>query len=209
MYIPHLYPFLCQWTSRLLPCPSYCKYCGSEHWGTCVFFYYGFLRVYGGVGNGNPLQYSCLENPMDGGAWWATVHGVARSWTRPGDFTFTLEYMEGRVLMSWRQRQKGRESCLDLGERTQVPTPWLGDGAGDVQTDGNGNAVQAVSICAYLMDGYYEYTAASFWSFSIYSLTPMWELTDVEKTAWMCTKDISHSPGLKVSSPRQTPSSTD
>ena len=32
-----------------------------------------------GEGNGNPLQYSCLENPMDGGAWWATVHGVAKS----------------------------------------------------------------------------------------------------------------------------------
>ena len=32
-------------------------------------------------GNGNPLQYSCLENSMDGGAWWATVHGVAKSWT--------------------------------------------------------------------------------------------------------------------------------
>ena len=32
-------------------------------------------------GNGNPLQYSCLENPMDGGAWWATVHGVTKSWT--------------------------------------------------------------------------------------------------------------------------------
>ena len=34
-----------------------------------------------GKGNGNPLQYSCLENPMDGGAWWATVHGVAKSRT--------------------------------------------------------------------------------------------------------------------------------
>ena len=32
-------------------------------------------------GNGNPLQYSCLENPMDRGAWWATVHGVSKSWT--------------------------------------------------------------------------------------------------------------------------------
>ena len=32
-------------------------------------------------GNGKALQYSCLENPMDGGAWWATVHGVAKSWT--------------------------------------------------------------------------------------------------------------------------------
>ena len=34
-----------------------------------------------GEGNGNPRQYSCLENPMDAGAWWATVHGVAKSWT--------------------------------------------------------------------------------------------------------------------------------
>ena len=34
-----------------------------------------------GEGNGNPLQCSCLENPMDRGGWWATVHGVARSWT--------------------------------------------------------------------------------------------------------------------------------
>ena len=40
-----------------------------------------------GEGNGNPLQYSCLENPMDGGAWWATVHGVAKSRTRLSDFT--------------------------------------------------------------------------------------------------------------------------
>ena len=35
-----------------------------------------------GTGNGNPLQYSCLENPMDGGVWWAAVHGVAQSRTR-------------------------------------------------------------------------------------------------------------------------------
>ena len=43
-----------------------------------------------GEGNGNPLQYSCLENPMDGGAWWATVHGVAKSRTQLSDFTFTF-----------------------------------------------------------------------------------------------------------------------
>ena len=35
-----------------------------------------------GEGNGNPLQYSCLENPRDGGAWWAAVYGAAQSWTR-------------------------------------------------------------------------------------------------------------------------------
>ena len=38
-----------------------------------------------GEGNGNPLQYSCLENPMDRGAWWATVHGAAKSQTRLSD----------------------------------------------------------------------------------------------------------------------------
>ena len=47
-----------------------------------------------GEGNGNPLQYYCLENPMDRGAWWATVHGVAKSRTQlsdvPSPFTFTF-----------------------------------------------------------------------------------------------------------------------
>ena len=45
-----------------------------------------------GEGNGNPLQYSCLENPMDGGAWWATVHGVAKSRTRLSDFTHSKHF---------------------------------------------------------------------------------------------------------------------
>ena len=47
VYVPQLfYPFMCQWTSRLLPCPSYCKQCCDEHWGTCVSFNSGFLGVY-------------------------------------------------------------------------------------------------------------------------------------------------------------------
>ena len=45
-----------------------------------------------GEGNGIPLQYSCLENPMDRGAWRAAVHGVAKSWTRLSDFTFTYHF---------------------------------------------------------------------------------------------------------------------
>ena len=53
-----------------------------------------------GEGNGNPLQYSCLENPMGGGAWWATVHGVAKSWTRLNDFT-SLSRLQA-------ENQKGR-----------------------------------------------------------------------------------------------------
>ena len=45
-----------------------------------------------GEGNGTPLQYSCLENPMDRGAWWAAVQGVAKSCARLSDFTFTFHF---------------------------------------------------------------------------------------------------------------------
>ena len=45
-----------------------------------------------GEGNGTPLQYSCLENPMDAGAWWAAVHGVTKSRTRLSDFSFTFHF---------------------------------------------------------------------------------------------------------------------
>ena len=48
--------------------------------------------VISGEGNGNPLQYSCLETPMDGGAWWATVHGVAKGQTRLSNLTFTFHF---------------------------------------------------------------------------------------------------------------------
>ena len=45
-----------------------------------------------GEGNGTLLQYSCLENPMDGGAWWAVVHGITKSRTQLSDFTFTFHF---------------------------------------------------------------------------------------------------------------------
>ena len=45
-----------------------------------------------GEGNGTPLQQPCLENPVDGGAWWAAVNGVAKSRTRLSDFTFTFHF---------------------------------------------------------------------------------------------------------------------
>ena len=53
---------------------------------------YVYIIIQYGESNGTPLQYSCLENPMDGGAWWAAVHGVAKSRTRLSDFTFTLHF---------------------------------------------------------------------------------------------------------------------
>ena len=52
-----------------------------------------------GEGNGNPLQYSCLENPVDGGAWWATVHGVTKSWTWLSNFTYgTLHLLSTYII---------------------------------------------------------------------------------------------------------------
>ena len=51
-----------------------------------------FQSLIVGEGNGTPLQYSCLENPMDRGAWWAAVNGVAKSLTALSDFTFTFHF---------------------------------------------------------------------------------------------------------------------
>ena len=50
------------------------------------------IKLFPWEGDGTPLQYSCLENPMDGGAWWAEVHGVMKSLTRLSDFTFTFYF---------------------------------------------------------------------------------------------------------------------
>ena len=67
------------------------------------------LGRYFGEGNGNLLQYSCLGNPMDGGAWLATVHRVTKSRTRLSDFTFTFHFhaMEKEMathssILAWR-----------------------------------------------------------------------------------------------------------
>ena len=57
-----------------------------------LHFYLEGIVASTGEGSGTPLQYSCLENTMDGGAWWAAVHGVAKSRTRLSDFTFTFHF---------------------------------------------------------------------------------------------------------------------
>ena len=62
---------------------------GEWECGQCLQILQG-ARQEGREGNGTPIQYSCLENPTDGGAWWAAVHGVAKSQTRLSDFTFTF-----------------------------------------------------------------------------------------------------------------------
>ena len=60
-----------------------------------------------GEGDGTPFQYSCLENSMDGGAWWAAVHGVAKSRTRLSNFTFHFHALEKEMathssVLAWR-----------------------------------------------------------------------------------------------------------
>ena len=58
------------------------------------------LGRYSGEGNGKPLQYSCLGNPMDRGAWWSTVHGVAKSWTQLSNWTTSTTYTKYHRLLS-------------------------------------------------------------------------------------------------------------
>ena len=67
-----------------------------------------------GEGNGNPLQYSCLENSMDGGAWWATAHGVTKSWTRLNDFTLRKRREILELSMSRLLRKRPMETFLKL-----------------------------------------------------------------------------------------------
>ena len=72
----------------------------------------------GGEGNGTPLQYSCRENPMDGGAWWASVCGVAKSRTQLNDFTFTFHFHELKEMathssvLAWRISGTGEPGGL-------------------------------------------------------------------------------------------------
>ena len=72
---------------------------------------------YPGEGNGNPLQYSCLENHMDRGAWWATVHGVAKSWTQLSNFTFHFHALKKEMathssVLAWRITGTGEPGGL-------------------------------------------------------------------------------------------------
>ena len=66
--------------------------CEFEIMEALLLFLFGSQVVSDSFVTTGPLQYSCLENPMDGGAWWAAVHGVTKSQTRLSDFTFTFHF---------------------------------------------------------------------------------------------------------------------
>ena len=100
---------------------SSCTVDGNVNWCShCVRQYGDSLKNLGiklpydptGEGNGTPLQYSYLENPMDGGAWEATVHGVAKSWTRLSDFSSLL--LEPGSCNHW---------LKELRHHSEKPTP--------------------------------------------------------------------------------------
>ena len=76
---------------------------------------YTLLTLDGREGNGTPLQYSCLENPVYGGTWWAAVHGVAKSRTILRDFTFTFHFHALEKEMATHSSVLGLENPRDGG----------------------------------------------------------------------------------------------
>ena len=98
--------------------------CVNTHTHTHIYKKYG-------EGNGTPLQYSCLENPMDRGAWWAAVHGVAKSQTRLSDFTFTFHFhaLEKAMathssVLAWRIPGTGEPGGLPSTGSRRVGHDW-------------------------------------------------------------------------------------
>ena len=90
--------------------------------------------------NGTPLQCSCLKNPMDGGAWWAAVHGVTKSQTRLNDFTFTFHFhaLEKKIathssVLAWRIPGMGEPGGLPSMGSHRVGHDWSDLAAAAVQ----------------------------------------------------------------------------
>ena len=77
---PHSSPLAWRipWMEDLVGCSPW----GRKESDTIEQLHFHFSLSFTGEGNGNPLQCSCLENPRDGGAWWAAVYGIVQSWTR-------------------------------------------------------------------------------------------------------------------------------
>ena len=103
-------------------------------------------------GNGTPFQYSCLENPMDGGAWWAAVHGVVKSRTRLSGFTFAFHFhaLEEEMathssILAWRipwtEKPGGLQS---VGSQSRTRLKQLGNGN---SSSYNSRRFASLSLC--------------------------------------------------------------
>ena len=95
----------------------------------CSYLHISYLFLLFGEGNGTLLQYSCLENPMDGGAWQAAVHGVTRSRTQLSNFAFTFHFpaLEKEMathssVLAWRIQGRGSLVGCRLWGRTELDT---------------------------------------------------------------------------------------
>ena len=98
---------------------------------TCFNIFIWLVLVGSWRSNGTPLQYSCLENPMDGGPWWAAVHGVAKSRTQLRDFTFTFHFyaLEKEMathssVLAWRNPGTGEPGGLPSMGLHRVGHNW-------------------------------------------------------------------------------------
>ena len=100
-------------------------------WGFYPITFMAYVVYASREGNGTPLQYSCLENPMDGGAWTAAVHGVAEGQTQLSDFTFTFHFhaLEKEMathssVLAWRIPGTGRLAGLPSMGSHRVGHDW-------------------------------------------------------------------------------------
>ena len=93
--------------------------------------FFSVTQTFEGEGNGNPLQYSCLKTPMDGGDWWAAVHGATKSQTRLNDFTYTFHFhaLEKEMathssILAWRIPGTGEPGGLPSMGSHRVRHDW-------------------------------------------------------------------------------------
>ena len=108
-----------------------------------------------GEGNGTPLQYSCLENPMDGGAWWAAVHGVAEGRTWLSDFTLTFHFhaLEKEMathssVLAWRIPGMGEPGGRPSMGSHRVGHDWSDLGAAAAALDWSPDSVSYWEPCS-------------------------------------------------------------
>ena len=95
-----------------------CSPWGREERGMTERLHFHFLLSCIGEGNGNPLQCSCLENPRDGGAWWAAVYGVAQSWTRLSDLAAAAA--DASMQQNWTTTNVKANEDLSLREKIHM-----------------------------------------------------------------------------------------
>ena len=99
-----------------------------------------------GEGNGNPLQYSCLENPTDGRGWWATIHGVAKSRKRLSNFTFTFNGQMAVWPMGYRDKHMNRESIRETGQAGEKGLSSSASLFAARETEAHGGTIWALEI---------------------------------------------------------------